>query len=122
MPRYGVTGTQVLRYMRSRPGQVEHYSDITLGSGYGPEQGGSVSTLLARMVVKHPEYGVVRVGGERSGQYVYRAELALQTQQEPVEAPSPKLYEVVGFLPDSTTMVVRDDEQVMSLWRKIEIP
>src|SRR5580692_12123093 len=107
MPRYGVTGTQVLRYMRSRPGQVEHYSDITLGSGYTADKGGSVSTLLARMVVHHPEYGVVKVGGERSGQYVYRAELALQSQPDPVEAPSPKLYEVVGFLPDRTTMIVR---------------
>ena len=111
-----VDSAKVYKILRDNPGMIYHYRDLAEQLGY-PES--NLSTLLARSVSKHPDYGIRRVGESRSGQYVYRNEYATQ---EPVEAPSPKLYEVVGFLPDSATMVVRDDDGAMSLWRKIDIP
>lgn len=121
MPKRGPTqvdSTRVYKVLRDNPGMIYHYRDLAEQLGY-PET--NVSTLLARAISKHPDYGFRRVGESRSGQYVYRNEYALEQPPETVEAPSAKLYEVVGFMPDNATMVVRDDDNAMSLWRKVEI-
>lgn len=118
-----VDSVRIYREMRDNPGRVYHYRDLASLLGYD-DAAQNVSTLLARAARLHPEYGFRKVGDDRSGQYVYRAEFVIAPGDEvaqPEEAPNEKLYEVVGFMPDHSTMVVRDDAGEMSLWRKVEI-
>ena len=113
----------VYRLLRDHPGQIFHYMDIAQALNIPEENSNNVSTMLARATRKHPEYGFRRVGDNRSGQYVFRNEYALETpgSDESQARPDGKLYEVLGFM-GTDTMVVRDENSEMSLWRKVDLP
>jgi hypothetical protein len=88
----------LLKHMRAKPGQVMHYSDVAEAID---RDGQNVSTALARMVLVHPEYGVRRVGGDHSGQYIYRPDYVELTNPEAEPEPTDRLgmvYETIGYV------------------------
>jgi hypothetical protein len=108
-------GRRILKYMRERPGQDIHYSDVAEATNSNAD---NTCTMLARTVQRHPEFGITRRG---SGTYRYIPVADGYLIGPPTPEPQDsKLYEVLGFMDDSV-MVVRDDEGQMSLWRKVEL-
>jgi hypothetical protein len=97
-----------IKYLRDRPGQVIHYTDISDGIGEGRDDPniGRVNAALARVVRQFPERGIRREG---SGHYTYRPDLDVRPAR-PGETPiGPKpgdLFEVVGRV--NGAVVVRD--------------
>ena len=85
----------VLRYMRTKNGQIENYADIAEALRLSPP---TVNSALARIVRNHPEYGIRRIG---SGQYLFKADLvneatATVKESEPKQLTPGDLFEFVG--------------------------
>jgi hypothetical protein len=97
-----------VKYLRDRPGQIIHYTDVSDGLGLGrcePDLG-RVNAALARVAREFPERGIRREG---AGHYVYRPDQDTAPAR-PGEIPTgPKpgdLFECVGRV--SGAVVVRD--------------
>lgn len=103
---------KVSRYYRDRTGLDIHYKDAAAELGINPPD--NVSTYLARTVQRHPEYGFTRTG---TGIYRYTP-----YQRPEVNSTVPDMVEIVGFMEDKTTMIVRDESGSLSLWRRVQIP
>lgn len=103
----------VLRYMRGKPGQIIHYSDVA-GDLQMDEK--NVNAVLARVVSKHPEYGMDRKG---SGQYVFDPSKVLVLPKTESTKPTivGSMYEGVGVTKDGTR-IVRDEDG--TIWKLSE--
>lgn len=121
MPTVGTRAAEWLR-KSANANMPHHYTEVAEAIQHDPQ---NVSTALSRVHRKHPEWGVRRIGGDRSGQYMFKVDWVSEeppaTTPEVAKPDAAKLYEVLGFM-DDRTMVVRDDELNMSLWRKVELP
>jgi hypothetical protein len=105
------------RHFWDHPGMNYHYKDVAEQYGLNPEY---VNAALSRAAARHPEYGIRRVG---TG--TYRFNPADQEKKEiPAKDRDVKLYEFIGFMPNEDNdeiLVVRDDENVITLWRKVKV-
>jgi hypothetical protein len=109
---------RVYRYYWDHPGMNYHYKDVADSLGMGTvEEIGAVNAALTRAESRHPEYGIRRVG---AGTYRFNP----VDGQPDTPAKDAKLYEFIGFMPnqdDDEILVVRDDENVITLWRKVKV-
>jgi hypothetical protein len=93
-----------LRWYQASPGVILHYVDCAAGLNI-PDQAKDVNAALIRMVTRHPEYGIERVGNH-TGQYMFRPDRvnnpllpAVVDPPDPDKPPGPgELIEVVGVL------------------------
>ena len=94
-------------YYRARPGQVFHYTEVAEAIKADERL---VNAALARAVVKHPEWGIERVG---AGQYRYLMTKAT-AQPEVAKAPpdNSEMFEKVGTTADGT-IIVRNESGVL---------
>lgn len=99
------TSLLVMRFMRTKAGQVMHYSDIAIEVGL---PGTLVNTALVRAVSKHPEWGIRRMA---RGEYVFKPELQ-DIVQDIVQTKVSQMYESVGQTKDGT-IIVRDEEWIL---------
>ena len=99
-----------MRYMRNRPGQIIHYSDVAADVNLTNTQ---VNSALGYAVAKHPEWGIERRG---SGQYVFLPEKQKDSPPDKpaAEDPTQSVYEGVGVTKDGSR-IIRDTNGV--LWK-----
>lgn len=97
----------VLKYMRNHAGEVMHYADVAADLSL---EESTVNASMARMVLRHPEYGVVREG---SGQYVfYKSREGAEPVDVEPERTGPMMYEEVGQT-SAGVIIVRDEKGVL---------
>jgi hypothetical protein len=104
----------VMRYMRTHPGTIIHYTDIAKDLNIDDKR---VNACLGSVVRDKPNYGVRREG---SGQYVYRPHLETEEAARNNAASAPtfgQMYEHVGTSKDGVP-IVRDETG--TLWRLSE--
>jgi hypothetical protein len=112
MPRDRTTSLAVLRYMRSKPGLIMHYSDVASDLNVNAS---NVNSCLVRCVTRNPEYGITREG---QGQYLFSPDKqGKKSEATPDATPMGEVYELVGQSKDGTR-VVRDSTGV--LWKLTE--
>ena len=92
----------ILKYYRSKPGQIIHYTDAA-DELHIDEAGANAA--LSRVVANHPEDGFRRVG---SGQYIFRPNLVMEEMQDPPQKTTPTMLEMVGNTKGGK-IVVRDE-------------
>ena len=109
---------KVYRYFWDHPGMNYHYKDVAEWIGLTTtEEISAVNAALTRAESRHPEYGIRRVGAG-----TYRFNPVAGKPDEPTK--DAKLYEFIGFMPNEDgdeILVVRDDENVITLWRKVKV-
>jgi hypothetical protein len=93
--------------MRANPNVGVHYVDVAVAI-HAPKS--HVNNALVRLVNKHPEMGIRRIG---MGQYIFKPEFQLNGNEPPEpEKANPMYYEFVGTTQDGT-IIVRDEEGIL---------
>jgi hypothetical protein len=108
MSSRSTTSQDAIRYMRANANVGVHYVDVATAI-HAPKT--HVNNALVRVVNKHPEMGIRRIG---MGQYIFKPEYQMNgAAQEPeITKPTPMVYEYVGQAKDGT-IIVRDEEGVL---------
>jgi hypothetical protein len=102
------TSPDAIRYMRANAGIGVHYIDVA-NAIHAPKT--HVNNALVRVVNKHPEMGIRRIG---MGQYIFKPDYQMngaEPEPEPKKE-EPMYYEFVGQTQDGT-IIVRDENSVL---------